>query len=116
MALHKIGEESEIPVGGKKVFKVNDETILVFHLDDGFYAVQNRCTHVFAPLDKGKLVDGCKIQCPFHRAQFDVKTGEVIAWANFPPGIQLLNVIRKEKTLKTYQITVQEGELFADVE
>ena len=40
----------------------------------------------------GKIVDGCKVQCPFHRARFDIRTGEVIDWANFPPGIQLLNV------------------------
>jgi nitrite reductase/ring-hydroxylating ferredoxin subunit len=24
----------------------------------------------------GKLVDGCRIQCPIHRARFDVRTGE----------------------------------------
>jgi 3-phenylpropionate/trans-cinnamate dioxygenase ferredoxin subunit len=41
-----------------------------------------------------------------HRARFDIRTGEVIDWANFPPGIQLLNVVRGEKALKTYTISV----------
>lgn len=34
--------------------------------------------HMFSPLAKGKLLDGCKVQCPFHRARFDIRIGEVI--------------------------------------
>jgi 3-phenylpropionate/trans-cinnamate dioxygenase ferredoxin subunit len=60
-------------------------------------------------LSRGKIVDGCKIQCPLHRARFDIRTGEVIDWANFPPGIQLLNVVRSEKALKTYPVSVKSG-------
>ncbi len=82
---------------------------------DGFYATQSSCTHVFAPLNRGKLIDGHKLQCPFHRAQFDVRTGEVIRWANFPPGIQVLNFVRAEKKLRTYPVTEEEGELFVEV-
>jgi 3-phenylpropionate/trans-cinnamate dioxygenase ferredoxin subunit len=83
--------------------------VLVFHLEDGFYATQSTCTHMFAPLGRGKLVDGCKIQCPFHRARFDIRSGEVVDWANFPPGVQLLNAVRGEKALKTYAVTVING-------
>jgi 3-phenylpropionate/trans-cinnamate dioxygenase ferredoxin component len=31
----------------------------------------------------------------------------VIDWANFPPGIQLLNVVRGEKALKTYPVSIK---------
>jgi nitrite reductase/ring-hydroxylating ferredoxin subunit len=89
MALHAVCKEDEIPIGSLKACKAGGENILVFHLEDGFYATQASCTHIFAPLTRGKLVDGCRIQCPFHRAQFDVRTGEVVKWANFPPGVQL---------------------------
>jgi 3-phenylpropionate/trans-cinnamate dioxygenase ferredoxin subunit len=94
-----------------KAFTVAGEKIIVYHLKDGFYATQSNCTHVFAPLAKGKIVDGCKVQCPFHRARFDIRTGEVIDWANFPPGIQLLNALRGEKALKTYKVSVRDGEV-----
>jgi len=94
-----------------KAFTVAGERIIVYHLKDGFYATQSNCTHVFAPLAKGKIVDGCKVQCPFHRARFDIRTGEVIDWANFPPGIQLLNALRGEKALKTYKVSVRDGEV-----
>ncbi|MFZ5697666.1 MAG: Rieske (2Fe-2S) protein [Pseudomonadota bacterium] len=106
---------SDLPVGSHKEFAVNGETVLVFHLDDGFYATQNRCTHLFMSLKKGKLIDGCKIQCPFHRAQFDVRTGAVACWANFPPGVQMLNVVRGEKPLKTFATSVVNGEVFVEV-
>jgi nitrite reductase/ring-hydroxylating ferredoxin subunit len=101
-----ICKTSDIPPNKSKAFKVNGETILVFNLEDGFYATQSRCTHLLLPLAKGKILDNCRLQCPFHRAQFDIKTGEVVKWANFPPGVQLINAVRKEKGLKTYPVTV----------
>jgi len=91
MARQVVCTESELPVGEMKPFKVGDTKILVYHLDDGFYATQASCTHVFAPLGRGKIVDGCRIRCPLHHAEFEIRTGEVHTWANFPPGIQLLN-------------------------
>ncbi len=115
MALYPVCLEADLPLNEKKAIKVNGEKVLVFHLEDGFYATQNSCTHLLAPLGKGKIVDGSKIQCPFHRARFDIKTGEVVDWANFPPGIQLLNVIRGEKALKTYKVTVDAGKLMLEM-
>ena len=111
----QIGSEQDIPLGKMKTFKVGADTILVFHLKDGFYATQSLCTHTLAPLSFGKILDNCKIQCPLHRARFDIKSGKVIDWANFPPGIQLLNIVRKEKPLKTYPVNVKAGKLFVEV-
>lgn len=88
----------ELSVNEIKPVKLGNESILLFRLDDGFYATQSRCTHLFRSMAKGKVEDG-KIQCPLHRAQFCIKTGDVKEWANFPPGVQLLNGHRKEKAL-----------------
>jgi len=111
----EIGSVEDIPLGQMKTFKVQDQTILVYHLKDGFYGTQNLCPHTFGPLKMGKIIDGSKIQCPLHRARFDIKTGEVIDWANFPPGIQVLNVVRKEKGLKTYKVSKKDGKLFVSI-
>ena len=73
-----------------KPFKAGETNILVYHLEDGFHATQASCTHVFAPLGRGN-------------------------WANFPPGIQLLNVVRSEKALKTYRAVVEDGEVVVEV-
>ncbi len=115
MALHVVCKESELALGQMKSVVVGDSKVAVYHLKDGIYATQSNCTHVVANLTKGKIIDECKVQCPMHRAQFDIRTGEVIKWANFPPGIQLLNVVRGEKALKTYPVTVEDGEIKVEV-
>jgi len=109
MATHTVCKADELPVGKMKAVRFDGTGVLVFHLEDGFYATQSTCTHMFAPLGRGKVVDGCKIQCPLHRARFDIRSGEVVDWANFPPGVQLLNAVRGEKALKTYPVTVING-------
>jgi 3-phenylpropionate/trans-cinnamate dioxygenase ferredoxin subunit len=114
MAEQLICTTEELAVGEKKFFLVGKESIIVYHLADGFYATQRYCSHTFAPLEGGKLVEGCQIQCPFHRARFDVRTGSVVQWANFPPGIQMLNAVRNEKPLKTYAVQVRDGKVFVD--
>ena len=107
MTLHVVCNVDELPLGKMKAFAVGDEKVVLYHLEDGFFATQANCTHMFGPLAKGKILEGCKVQCPLHRARFDIRTGEVIDWANFPPGIQLLNVVRGEKALKTYPVSVK---------
>jgi len=115
MKQHVVCRTDEIRKGQMKAFSVGGEKIVVYHLQDGFYATQASCTHVFAPLARGKIVDGCRVQCPFHRARFDIRTGEVIDWANFPPGVQVFNIVRSEKALKTYKVSVRDGEVRVSV-
>lgn len=115
MAKHVVCRESDLSDNEVKAVKAGDTSILVYRLADGFYATQSSCTHVFAPLTRGKIVDGERIRCPLHRAEFDIRTGEVCKWANFPPGIQLLNAIRSEKALKTYPVTVEDGIVVVDI-
>ena len=112
MRVQELGPADEIAVGKMKTYQVDGETLLVFHLEAGFYATQSLCPHTWAPLKLGKILDGCIIQCPLHHARFDIKSGAVRDWANFPPGIQLLNAVRKEKALKTYPVELKAGKLF----
>jgi 3-phenylpropionate/trans-cinnamate dioxygenase ferredoxin subunit len=109
MVWHTVMGQNELPVGEMKAVKIDKEKIIVYCLDDGFFATQSSCTHIFANLAKGEIVDGCKVQCPLHKARFDIRTGAVLDWANFPPGIQLLNVVRGEKALKTYPVRIEAG-------
>ena len=109
MAWHTVCRSDELPVGEMKSFSVDKHKIVLYHLSDGFFATQASCTHTFAPLARGKVLEDCKVQCPFHHARFDIRTGEVIDWANFPPGIQLLNAVRGKKSLKTYKVSVKAG-------
>jgi 3-phenylpropionate/trans-cinnamate dioxygenase ferredoxin subunit len=111
MKTHVVCNEDDLPVGGMKAMRLDGTGVIVYRLEDGFYATQSSCTHMFAPLSRGKVVKGCQVQCPLHRARFDIRTGEVVEWANFPPGVQLLNALRSEKALKTYPVSVVKGEV-----
>jgi len=110
-----VAKITDLAVGKMKVIELSGKKLLLYHLDDGFYATQTNCTHVMAPLARGKIVEDCQVQCPLHRARFDIRSGEVVEWANFPPGVQLINLVRKEKALKTFPVRVEGDSIFVDV-
>ena len=116
MTSHQAGSVDDLAVGERKLLNLDGTKVLLFHLESGFHAIQAGCPHMLLPLKSGKLLDdGKTLQCPIHRAQFDIASGDVNKWANFPPGIQMLNVIRKEKCLTTYPVSVDDGKLTIEV-
>jgi nitrite reductase/ring-hydroxylating ferredoxin subunit len=115
MSKHSVCREDELQIGHMRPFTVSGQKIVLYHLSDGFFATQAGCTHIFAPLARGKIIDDCKVQCPLHRARFNIRTGAVIDWANFPPGIQLLNAVRREKGLRIYEVQIKDGEIQVDI-
>jgi vanillate O-demethylase monooxygenase subunit len=48
------------------------EPIVLYRKQDGAVAaLQDRCPHRFAPLSMGKIVNGDRVQCPYHGLEFD---------------------------------------------
>lgn len=78
----KVATVNDIPEGSFKPFNVRHQRFILAHLDDGFYAVSDECTHDGAPISEGEKY-GDDIVCPRHGATFSLKTGEVKA----PPAI-----------------------------
>ncbi|HEX4508148.1 MAG TPA: Rieske (2Fe-2S) protein [Alphaproteobacteria bacterium] len=72
----------DIPKGSCKALSVGTTRVIVAHLADGFYAVENRCSHANSPLLTGKIYHGRQVACPIHGARFDLKTGA----AKSPPA------------------------------
>jgi 3-phenylpropionate/trans-cinnamate dioxygenase ferredoxin subunit len=77
-----VGALDDIPKGTCKALNVGGIRVVVAHLADGFYAVENRCSHADSPLLTGKIYHGRQIACPIHGARFDLKTGA----AKSPPA------------------------------
>jgi 3-phenylpropionate/trans-cinnamate dioxygenase ferredoxin subunit len=73
----KVAKVTDIPNPGKQMLEVDDRLVVLFHVGDVFYCVDDVCTHDGGPLGDGELVDGT-IACPRHGAQFDIKTGEAL--------------------------------------
>ncbi|MEZ5571496.1 MAG: Rieske 2Fe-2S domain-containing protein [Halioglobus sp.] len=69
---------ADLPARGKTLcVEVDGKEILLCHTADGFFAVDNLCTHAAARLCEGKL-KGHRILCPLHSAAFDVRDGSVL--------------------------------------
>ena len=75
----KIDKVSSIPVGRSKLLEIGDIIISVWHLEDGFFAIEDTCPHQGDSLSLGCLEDDGIIACPWYGAQFDIRTGRVIS-------------------------------------
>ena len=76
--LVRVAAKSDIAAGEAKSFEVGKRTIAVFNVGGSFYAIDEFCTHAGGPLSEGQI-DGDKVECPWHCAEFNVKTGEVLS-------------------------------------
>ncbi len=92
-----VAKVGEIPVGGVKVVRMDDQPLALFHLADGYFAMEDLCTHDGGPLAEGVL-DGEVIECPRHGARFNVKTGAVLCLPAVAP-------------VATYAVRVQGDEI-----
>jgi 3-phenylpropionate/trans-cinnamate dioxygenase ferredoxin subunit len=84
----KVAPLADFPAGTRRVVEVEGVRVAVFHLADGFYAIEDICTHDGGELSSGELI-GCEITCPRHGARFDLKTGSVTA----PPAYEAVAVL-----------------------
>jgi nitrite reductase/ring-hydroxylating ferredoxin subunit len=74
----KIAQTSELSSGMGKVVQAEGRGIALFNVEGVFYAIDNTCTHRGGPLGEGEL-KGDTVECPWHGAQFNLKTGAVTA-------------------------------------
>ena len=83
----KVAQTDEISPGEMKLVELGDERILLVNLEGEFHAVDEVCSHAFAPLSEGAL-SGDEVECPLHGGAFSVKSGEALS----PPPSQGLAV------------------------
>ncbi len=57
---------------------LHGEEILLCQFDGEYYAISYYCSHEQLTLHGGDITQGC-ITCPYHGAEFSLKTGEVLA-------------------------------------
>jgi len=77
-------DEPELPEGAMKRVDAKGIPVLLYRDANGVRAIGAICTHRGAPLDQGKMKDGC-IECPWHGSVFDFDGGGVVKGpATFP--------------------------------
>jgi len=77
---------------------VGDFNLALFRVEGNVYALDDLCTHAEASLSEGEVFD-CKIECPLHGAEFDLKSGEAVT----PPAT---------KDVKTYETIEKDGWIY----
>jgi len=80
----RVARVDELPPGSHRVVDMEGAPVAVFSLADGFYAIDDVCTHDGGDLASGEL-DGDEIVCPRHGARFNVRTGEATAAPAYEP-------------------------------
>lgn len=65
----------DLPAGEVRLVEV-EPPLAVFNVEGLLYAIDDTCTHAKASLSDGDVdPDECTVECPYHIAQFDLRTG-----------------------------------------
>lgn len=86
---------ADLPIGKSKRIIVNEIPVALFHIEQGYFAIEDSCSHQGASLTFGSI-DGFCVACPRHGAMFDIRTGDVLSL----PAL---------RGVKNYFVKIEEG-------
>ncbi len=104
MAFVKAAGVDEVPKRGLVPLEVEGESIVLITTGDGgYYALQDRCSHEDYPLSDGELMDDNeRLECIYHGAKFNVRTGRAVALPAVRP-------------VSSYEVKVEDGDILVDL-
>jgi 3-phenylpropionate/trans-cinnamate dioxygenase ferredoxin subunit len=74
----RVARAEEVPTDFPLAVTLTDgRRVCVVRVHDEVFAVEDRCPHRDFPLSGGDVAEGC-LECPFHGARFDVRTGACV--------------------------------------
>jgi 3-phenylpropionate/trans-cinnamate dioxygenase ferredoxin component len=94
----KVAKVDDLAEGATLALEADGELVCLAKVEGCIYAFTDNCTHISGPLNQGEL-EGTVLTCPWHGAQFDVRTGKVLRG----PARQ---------DILTYPVKVEEQEIF----
>jgi 3-phenylpropionate/trans-cinnamate dioxygenase ferredoxin subunit len=93
----------DLAPGAAKRFDVAGLRVALVHIDDGFHAVGDRCSHEDFSLADGEVWGPeCQIECAKHGSSFDLRTG---APCSLPAT----------KPVPVYELVVEAGDVWVVV-
>lgn len=101
MAQVEVCKVGEIPEGTAKRIVIKRNPIAVFFTEGQYFAIDDTCTHAEVSLAGGAVHD-CKVSCPLHGAEFDLKTGEALRLPAVTP-------------VETYPVTIDGDTIYVEV-
>ncbi|MEX0818104.1 MAG: non-heme iron oxygenase ferredoxin subunit [Pirellulaceae bacterium] len=73
----QVAKVSDLTSSGKLILEVGDRMVVLLHINDQFFCIDDVCTHDGGPLGEGELC-GYELACPRHGAKFDVRNGAAL--------------------------------------
>lgn len=70
-----IGHIEKLKQSKIQCIEKEDRSLVLIYQSEQFYLLDNLCPHKAAALCEGEL-HGDEIECPWHKARFDIKTGK----------------------------------------
>ena len=101
MARHRVASVDEVQVDTAKGVYAGGQEICLARCEDGFYALDDICTHENFLLSQGEVFD-CEVECPQHGSRFNLRTGKVTGLPAVIPA-------------RTFPVTVEDGDVYVDV-
>lgn len=93
---------TDLREGVLRLFSVAEHEVLLTLVRKAPYCVANLCSHMAKPLAQGRMI-GYSLVCPFHSAQFDVRTGKS---GGFPAA----------RPIRTFPVRVQHGDVLIGID
>lgn len=90
---------SAVPPGWVLTVKVGHREFALANRDGEIHALDTFCTHAGGPIGDSRLKGDCFVECPWHKAVFDVRDGE----PHSGPA---------RKPLRTYQVKIENGTIY----
>jgi len=80
------------------------------------FAVSNRCRHLFASLGEGCVAEDGSLECPWHRARYDVQTGAMTRGPQgaFKPLAGIVKGTTGTLALKTFPVSLRDGAIWLE--
>ncbi len=98
----EVAPEEACPQGQKIVVDTDAGKIAIFHLKQGLYAIEDRCSHDGGELASG-VCDGDEIICPRHGARFCILNGKALT----PPAYE---------DIEAFRVRVVDGMIQVDID
>jgi nitrite reductase/ring-hydroxylating ferredoxin subunit len=96
-----IDKTKDVSPGHAAAFTIGDQKIALFNVEGTYYAIGDACTHRGGPPSEGD-VQGVKVTCPWHGADFDLRTGTVLG----PPA---------QNGVPSYKVVVEGDDIKVEV-
>lgn len=98
----RVASLDDVPPGTLLGVEADGHRICLVNTEGEIYALRDNCSHRDFPLSAGEL-DGDELECTWHGARFDVRTGRALCLPAVRP-------------VKTYEVRVEEGEIYVGLD